>query len=121
VNRKSEITKKILELLPDSQRCSFDTAMQTWWRNLRTQGGLALTDQGLHVFRDLAELECHEFEIPRKQQISRGALLRLDRGHTWPYHIDRKNRITFFGSKEAMMMALFGNFNNYVDHLPKSY
>ncbi len=121
MNRKSEITQKILELLPDQHRVSLDTAMHTWWRNIRPQGGLALTERGLVIFKDLAEIECHEFVIPKDQMINQGMLLRLDRGQEWPYHLDRKRRITFFGSKEAMMMALFGNFNNYVDHLPKSY
>ena len=118
MNRKAEITKRILPLLPEQHQVKYETAMRTWWRNIREQGGLALTDQGMYVFRDLAELECHVFDIPRNQPISRGMLLRLDRGQEWPYHIDRKHRITFFGSKEAMMMALYGDFTSYVDKLP---
>ncbi len=118
MNRKAEITRRVLALLPDADRPQFETAMNAWWRNLRTQGGLALTDQGLRVFKDQALLECHEFAIPRDQPISQGMLLRLDRGHEWPYHMDKKRRITFFGSREAMMMALYGNFGHYVDRLP---
>jgi hypothetical protein len=120
VNRKADITKKILELLPEQHRVSLDTAMHTWWRNIRPRGGLALTDRGLVIFQDLAEIECHEFVIPKDQMISQGMLLRLDRGQEWPYHLDRRRRITFFGSKEAMMMALYGDLGRYVDGLPKS-
>lgn len=118
MNRKAEITQRILDLLEPQHRVDFDTAMQTWWRNLRPQGGLALTDQGLKVFRDQAEIECHEFAIPKNQPISQGMLLRLDRGQEWPYHMDRRRRITFFGSREAMMMALYGDFGHYVARLP---
>ena len=120
MNRKAEITRKVLDLLQPQHQVPFDIAMTTWWRNLRTQGGLALTDLGLKVFRDQAELECHEFVIPKDQPISQGTLLRLERGHEWPYHLDQKRRITFFGSREAMMMALYGNFSNYVHRLPGS-
>jgi hypothetical protein len=120
VNRKAEITRRILALL-DQQHCpDFDSAMQAWWRNIRAQGGLALTDQGLKVLRDHAQLECHEFAIPKNQPISQGMLLGLDRGQQWPYHIDRRRRITFFGSREAMMMALYGDFAKYVQRLPKT-
>lgn len=120
MNRKAEISKKILEILPEQHHVSMDSALNTWWRNIRPQGGLALTDRGLVVFRDLAEIECHEFVIPKDQLISQGMLLRLDRGQEWPYHLDRKRRITFFGSREAMMMALYGDFARYVEKLSKS-
>ena len=120
VNRKAEITRRVLDLLPEQDRVPFEVAMNTWWRNLRNKGGLSLTDLGLRVFKEQAELECHEFVIPRDQPISQGSLLRLDRGQQWPYHLDKKRRITFFGSREAMMMALYGNFSNYVHRLPGS-
>jgi hypothetical protein len=115
--RRAEITQRVLEVIPAEHQISFETAMLHWWQNLRAEGGLRLTDAGVIAFRDHAELECYTHELPTKQPLTKLMLLKLDRSITMPYYIGPKRTIVFFGSREAMMAALYGDLAKYIQNL----
>ena len=115
--RRAEITRRVLEVIPVEHQIPFETAMLSWWQNLRTEGGLRLTDAGLAAFRDHADLECYTHELPTKQPLTKLMLLKLDRSITMPYYIGPRRTIVFFGSREAMMAALYGDLAKYIQNL----
>ena len=115
--RRAEITRKVLAVIPAEHQISFDNAMLYWWQNLRADGGLRLTDSGVVASRDHAELECYTHELPTKQPLTKLMLLKLDRSITMPYYIGPQRTIVFFGSREAMMAALYGDLAKYIQNL----
>lgn len=115
--RRAKITQRILEVIPAENQIPFEIAMLSWWQNLRAEGGLRLTDAGLTALRDHADLECYTHELPTKQPLTKLMLLKLDRSITMPYYIGPKRTIVFFGSREAMMAALYGDLAKYIQNL----
>jgi hypothetical protein len=107
-NNKKEITQTLLELLPDSN--DVDHAMNTWYMNIRPQGGLRLTAIGYTVLKTL-DLESWTVSLPEgKRGVSKRLLLDLDHKLQWPYYIDvKKKQLILFSSREAMLANLYGD------------
>jgi hypothetical protein len=120
VTNKSTIVNTILQLLPEDQTESPETAMKTWWTNIRLTGGLGLTEHGDAMFR-LAEIECHDFEIQRNPDI--GILftsLMLNRELECPhfsYYTKYKRYIRIYDSRIAMLIALTGDIYLYLSRV----
>jgi hypothetical protein len=110
---KRDITEKLIGMLP---AVSLDSALSSWWTNLRSNGGLRLTPQGYDAFTKL-EIESWRVTVDDiKRYQSKKILLDLDRKVNYPYYIDYKNKtIIFFSSKEAMTVTLFGNLENWLN------
>lgn len=112
---KRELTETLVGLLPESVPISLDRALKTWYMNLRSQGGLRLTDSGYLAFQ---MLEIESWTVPLEvRHLNKQGLLALDRKLTFPYFIDtRKKQLVMFSSKEAMLATLYGDLKNFLDN-----
>ena len=112
---KLEITRRLVEQLPDSSSQAVSTAMQTWWLNLRKEGGYRLTRQGYTMFTEVFRLTHWSADL---KGVQHAMLLELDRKLEWPYYLDGKHhKIIFFSSREAMMATLYGDVKAWLSNL----
>jgi hypothetical protein len=117
-SRKLEIVQRLLPLVPDPFRETEDQAMRTWWVNLRTSGGLRLTDHGYHILQNVLALENWHIDYDRNRTITKQIVLQLNRKLEWPYYIAIKpRRLVFFSSREAMMATLYGDIQNWLANM----
>ena len=120
VRDKRLLTEELIGLLPDEQRISTESAMPAWWFNLRRNGGMRLTGLGYQVFTDDLELEHYSFPIDNPLLFNQQTILKLDRKMQMPYYISAvkgiPKKIVFFGSKEAVMVNLYGNLQQFLDN-----
>ena len=114
-NRKLEIVSKLIDLVPEARRETVNRAMVTWWANIRSTGGLRLTDHGYCMLHDLLEIESWSVAIedPRKT-LNQQFMLALDQRLTWPYYISRTH-VVFFSSRDAVMASLLGDLRAWID------
>jgi hypothetical protein len=115
---RRDITQTIIDLLPADEQVSVDVAIRSWYRNIRSTGGLGLNKHGFEVMKSL-ELESWYFPVTDfKKAISKKILLDLDRKLQWPYYIDpRGKRIVFFGSREALMATMYGDLQKWLSSI----
>jgi hypothetical protein len=120
VRDKRKLTEELINLLPEEQRISVASAIPSWWFNLRRNGGMRLTGLGYQVFADDLELEHYSYAINDPLLFNQQTILKLDRKMQMPYYIEAKKgipkRIIFFGSKEAVMVNLYGNLQQFLDN-----
>lgn len=97
-----------------------DTALRTWWANIRESGGLRLTEAGYLVF-DSLDIERWEFEVAPRTFVVPSNLLILDKKLTCPYYIKlgRKSQLIMFGSREATTLALYGDIEKFINNLSR--
>lgn len=112
---KQQLTKTLIELLPDDHKLSLNEALVHWYCNVRSSGGLRLTLNGYHAFKILG---LESWAIPLtdlKATISKPILLELDRKMQYPYYIDFKNKkLILYSSREAMMVSLHSSLANFL-------
>ena len=123
-NRKLDIVQALMPTVPLPYQQSIESAMKTWWVNIRRDGGMRLTDLGYEVMHDLLHLESWELDLrdQERQIFTKRLILDLDRKLEWPYYIQvnikrKVRRIVFFGSREAMMATLYGDLQQWLDSL----
>ena len=82
-------------------------ALTYFWQNIRSGGGLRLTEQGCECLIEDIELECWEIDI-REQRITQRFLLDLDRFLDCPYFIQRGRwpKIILFSEKTYFWLIL---------------
>ena len=108
MRNKEELTKLLIQQLPNDNQPDDKSAFHSWWYNTRDNGGMRLTSTGFQLMKRL-KFEYWEFEFPEGfAQKTKRVILGLDRKLEWPYYYGKK-RIAFFGSKEAMMANLTGD------------
>ena len=120
---KRRITKAILEQSSESN-INLDSAMKTFWLDIRNEGGLRLTDMGNSFF---ARVDIESFEFPfRLQKITdkepiysyQNLMLDLSLKVPCPYYIGRHKPsepyIKIYDSKIAMMINLYGDIYEYL-------
>jgi hypothetical protein len=129
MKNKQEIVQRLLADIPDALREPEDRAMKTWWANIRPQGGLRLTQHGYHIMHEILQLESWQMDLsgtdpsnPSRSSITKKIILDLDRKLVWPYYLDfnarkKRRRIVFFGSREAMMAAMYGDLERWLASL----
>jgi hypothetical protein len=119
VRDKLKLTQAVLDQMPDGHDMDIDTAMKTWWYNIRATGGLRLTELGYFTFKRVVDLESYNMSIDW-DTFDRQTILKLDRRLQMPYYIEVKKKIpvnvVFFGSREAMLAQLYGNLNTFLDN-----
>jgi hypothetical protein len=119
VRDKKKLTQELVALLPEEQRISLKLAVSSWWYNLRSTGGLRLTTIGYMTFVDYLDLAQYEFQIPDAHEFNLRTVIALDRRLELPYYIVIKKgvplSVIFFGSKEAMLVNLYGNLQKFLD------
>jgi hypothetical protein len=125
-NRKLEIVQRLLPDISEALREPEDRAMITWWANIRRDGGLRLTNHGYEIMHDVLKLESYVLDLSdgndtqlSRSRITKKIILDLDRKLTWPYYLDfsarkKRRRIVFFGSREAMMAAMYGDLESWL-------
>ena len=117
---KKKLTKELITLLPKEQGMSVESAFSAWWYNLRSTGGLRLTITGYITFVDYLDLTQYEFHIPDAHEFNLRTVIALDRQLELPYYIVIKKgvpvSVIFFGSKEAMLVNLYGNLQKFLDN-----
>ena len=117
---KRRLTEELVALLPEPQRISVDSAIPTWWFNLRRNGGMRLTVLGYRVFTEQLDLEHYSYPVEDPLLFTQHTILKLDRKMQMPYYIHAvkgiPKQISFFGSKEAVMVTLYGNLQQFLDN-----
>ena len=117
---KLTLTQQLVQNLSDDSAVSVATAMSTWWFNRRKTGGMRLTGPGYATFVQLLDLVAYEFAIPDPHQFNQQVLLSLDRKMQMPYYISATKgipkKIVFFGSREAVMINLYGSLQQFLDN-----
>jgi hypothetical protein len=112
----------VLDLIkPDNTEQDIVDAMITWWQNIRRTGGLRLTEIGDGAFR-LADLEYHEFDAGsyNNSLSSIGLMAKLDKKMPAPFFIvfqQRRKYVRVYDSRIALVMALYDDFNAYLESL----
>lgn len=122
---KSKLTEKLVELLPPAHQVSVEQAAVSWWHNIRDTGGFRLTKTGLDALQKHLKLECYDLELDR-DVFTPQLLLKMDRKISCPYYVNtrtqkKQHKIVFFGGKEAMMVNLYGSFNDWLDNCEFRY
>ena len=112
---KQQLVSKIIALMEPTVAPTVKQAINLWFMNIRPNGGMRLTDYGYDTLIRM-EFEFWPVEVPDlKNQIKPPQLLALDRKIQIPYYIDyRQKRLVFFGSKDAMLMTLLGDLNDFI-------
>ena len=117
---KLELTRQLVNQLPESDAITIEEARKVWWFNIRRNGGMRLTSQGYHAFRVLLNLTHYDFEISDPLGFDQRMILALDRKLKTPYYIlsvkGIPKKLIFFGSKEAVMVNLYGNLKKFLDN-----
>jgi hypothetical protein len=120
VRDKKKLTEKLINLLPEEDRVGLTDTMHAWWFNIRRNGGMRLTGLGYDAFVNDLELEHYSYTINDPTSFTQKTILILDRKMQMPYYIEAKKgipkRIIFFGSKEAVMVNLYGNLQQFLDN-----
>jgi hypothetical protein len=114
--RKLDIVTGLLPTVPKAIRETVDQAMITWWMNLRSEGGLRLTDHGYKIMHNVLDIESWSVDISTpKNALSKKVILAMDKKLDWPYYIAvGKKKVVFFSSKEAMMASLYGDLKAWL-------
>ena len=117
---KRKLTEELIKQLDPDSSITVKQAMHTWWFNIRKNGGMRLTGPGYTVFTQNLELTCYEFAIPDPLQFNQHVILDLDKKMQMPYYISATKgipkKIVFFGSREAVMVNLYGNLQQFLDN-----
>jgi hypothetical protein len=118
---KQQITEYILAGLPEDDRLTYDEACKAWWMNFRDGGGFRLTNAGFMAI-GTCDLETYWFAVPTNLSAIARHLLILDKKLDCPYYIKigKKPQIVLFGSKQAMMLAMYGDLEKWLTFLSRT-
>ena len=112
MRNKQRLTNLLIELLPENKP-DYKTALHSWWYNTRENGGMRLTSTGFVIFKKL-DFEYWDFVLPEGySRKNKRVILGLDRKLEWPYYYG-KYRISFFSSRDAMMVNLTGDIEQWL-------
>ena len=117
---KKKLTEELINLLPEEDRADTTTITHAWWFNTRRNGGMRLTATGYQAFTKQLELEHYSYNIDNPLLFNQKTILKLDRKMQMPYYISAvkgiPKQIVFFGSREALMVNLYGNLQQFLDN-----
>ena len=120
-DRRLEIVQRLMPQIPMEYQQSTDSAMRTWWANIRRDGGMRLTDLGYEIMHEVLRLESWELDLRDRDHtiFTKRLIVDLDRKLEWPYYIEvsikkKRRRMVFFGSREAMMATMYGDLKQWL-------
>ena len=117
---KLKLTKKLVAELSEEDRITVQQARVAWWHNFRSAGGMRLTGIGYRAFCDALDIVSYDYTIDNPLEFNQQMILDLDRKIQTPYYIHAvkgiPKKIVFFGSKEAVMVNLYGNLQQFLDN-----
>jgi hypothetical protein len=120
VRDKKKLTEQLIALIPEEDCADLTSVIHAWWFNTRRTGGMRLTAIGYQAFAEQLKLEHYSYEINNPLLFTQQTILKLDRKMQMPYFIETKKgipkRIVFFGSREAVMVNLYGNLQQFLDN-----
>jgi len=120
VRNKKKLTEELVKQLDPELGLTVKRSLHTWWFNIRNNGGMRLTGPGFQTFVDDLELEHYSYSIDNPLLFNQTTILKLDRKMQMPYYISAikgiPKKIIFFGSKEAVMINLYGNLQQFLDN-----
>ena len=118
---KQKITQKIIQGLPEDDRPILEEALQSWWMNFRDGGGMRLTTAGFMVL-STGDFETYSFAVPTNLVAIARHLLILDKKLDCPYYIKigKNPQIVLFGSKQAVMLAMYGDLVKWLTYLTRT-
>lgn len=121
MNVKQQYTARLLESLPEDDRPTLEEALQSWWMNFRDGGGMRLTNAGFMAF-GTCDLETYSFAVPANIVAIARHLLTLDKKLDCPYYIKigKNPQIVLFGSKQAVMLAMYGDLEKWMTFLNRT-
>jgi len=119
-NQRQQLTHDLVSRLDPELGITNKIATKTWWHNIRSTGGMRLTHAGYHIFDQVLELTHYTFDITDPKSMTSDRLLEMDKKIQTPYYIMAKHtvprKIVLFGSSEAVMINLYGDFERWFDN-----
>jgi len=118
---KQKITQKIIQRLPENDRPTYDEACKSWWMNFREGGGMRLTTAG-YMALGTGDFETYSFAVPTNIVAIARHLLTLDKKLDCPYYIKigKNPQIVLFGSKQAVMLAMYNDLEKWLKYLSRT-
>lgn len=127
---KEKITKIVFKNLPSHNPWhdqSIEKCLFQWWATGRSSQSLRLTEEGKTAF-EMAEIEFYEYPLIRTEdELEKirftGFTIDLGKKIKCPFYIGYKNKlkksvyIRLYDSKIAMMISLYGSFQEYFNTL----
>ena len=117
---KLQLTQKLVAELPEQDRITVAQARVQWWFNFRNNGGMRLTGVGYRAFSEALDIVSYEYDIADPTEFNQHMILDLDRKIQTPYYIKAikgiPRKVIFFGSREAVMVRLYGDLKQYLDN-----
>ena len=92
---------------------------QLIWQNSSKKGGLRLSYRGAQLLK-LSNIECQEMKIDAVEfkAVTNREYINLTKNMTIPYYIG-DNSIIMFNKKDAVKLALTGDFKKFIINLAK--
>lgn len=119
-NQRQQLTYDLVGQLDPDLGITNKIATKTWWHNIRPTGGMRLTHEGYNIFDQVLKLTHYNFDITDPKSMTSDRLLEMDRKIQTPYYIMTKQmilkKIVLFGSSEAVMVNLYGDFKRWLDN-----
>lgn len=112
---KRQLTQLLINQLPEASRRPVDEIYPMWWQNLRSGGGMRLTDRGYDMFCTVLELEHYRYSLTG---LDIRDIINLDRKLQSPYYVEFRKRVAYslvlFGSQEAVLINLYGDLKKFL-------
>jgi hypothetical protein len=118
---KSQLTRQLIDQLPPDDCPTFDQAFASWWMDSRDRGGMRLTTAGYQAIATI-DIAAYVFDIPVNMVVLPRHLLLMDRKLDCPYYLKtgKKPQITLFGSEQALMLTMYGDFDRFMRYLERT-
>ena len=118
---KSQLTRQIIDQLPGDDCLAFDEAYASWWMDSRDRGGMRLSTAGYQAIATI-DIAAYVFDIPVSMVVLPRHLLLMDRKLDCPYYLKtgKKPQITLFGSEQALMLTMYGDFDRFMRYLERT-
>jgi hypothetical protein len=105
----------LIDQLPERYRAPVDEIYPIWWQNLRSGGGMRLTDRGYDMFCTVLELAHYRYSLTG---LDIRDIINLDRKLQSPYYVEFQKRVAhslvLFGSQEAVLINLYGDLKKFL-------
>jgi len=115
---RDQLTKQLVNSMPEDHAITVELATKTWWVNRRTNGGFRLTYAGYQALASVLDVESWTIELPPVQTRVLLVLQALDHKLTGPYFLTTKGHLVLFNSQDAVLYQLYQNFDRWLNSLP---